>query len=643
MSKIKKVQRTNKTAVPISDRKEKKSKYTIIIILAIISFACFANALQNNFLTWDDPDYVTENFYVRDLSANGIKAMFSVFVSCHYHPLTLISLALDYAIWGLKPGGYILMNILIHVLNVLLVYGIFFRFTKKTDLSFITALLFAIHPMRVESVVWVAERKDVLFTLFYLSALFFYVTYLKSKLYIKYYFITLFLFVLSLFSKATATSLPLILLLFDYFGNRKDVKKMILEKIPFFALSLLFGFLAIKAQSLAVPNSHPFIDKIFLISYALGFYIFKFFVPFLQSAVIPFPETVNGFLPLKYYISILIIPVIGFLIYWWKAYRKELVFALSFFILTLILVLIKFPIGPAYLAERYTYLPYIGFSFFIGFAYTTYKDRLKLKNNFSNIFFVILCIYSTFFIIKTIDRNTVWKTSYTLFTDVVNKNPTYAFALNNQAHALATEGKHHEALNIYTEAIKNKPEFAEAYNNRASSYFALKDYESVIKDLSTSIKLSPDNPKIANMYNNRGLAYYNMMRYNEAITDLTGAINFKDDFLEPYRTRMNSYSALKDFDNALKDLNFIMSIEKNNAEHYNQGGILYAEKGDKQKAIEYFSKAIEIEPSNSSYHLNIAFVFIESEKDRACSYFLKAKELGNQAGAQYFHELCTSK
>jgi len=637
MPKYKKDKNKGKTVITTPAN---KTKYFFIVILAVITFITFANGLRNNFLTWDDPDYVTENFYIRDLSVTGVKAMFSVFVSCHYHPLTLLSLALDYAFWGQKPAGFIFMNILLHILNVILVNRIFFLFTKKTELSFITALLFAIHPMRVESVVWIAERKDVLFAFFYLFSIFFYVKFLKQKTNFKYYLISFLLFVLSLFSKATATSLPLILILFDYFSDRKDIRRILLEKIPFFILSLLFGLVAIKAQSLASSNAQPLVSHIFLITYAIAFYIFKFFAPFFQSAVMPFPEVVDGLLPLKYYLSFLIIPLMGFIIYYFRKYRKELIFSFSFFILTLILVLVKFPIGPAYLAERYTYLPYIGFSYFIGFAYINYKEKYKLKNNWSNIYLIVLCLFTVFFIVKTISRNTVWKTSYSLFTDVVSKNPTYAFALNNQAHALASEGKHAEAISIYALAVKNKPDFAEAYNNRAASFFALKDYESVIKDLSISIEISPDNPKIANMYNNRGLAYYNLKRYKEAIDDLNKAISINKDFVEAYKTRMNSNAALQNYDKALNDLNFIMTIEKNNAEHYNQAGIFYAEAGDKQNAIKNFSKAIDIEPSNSSYYLNLGFVYTESHKDLACSNFLKAKNLGNQQAHQIYQELC---
>jgi len=612
----------------------------LLFVLILITITAFANTIRNEFLTWDDKDYVTENQYIKDFSPSGIETMFTVFVSCHYHPLTLLSLAIDYSLWGNNSSGFILTNILLHILNTVLVLLIFYKLTNKFEIAFITALIFAVHPMKVESVVWIAERKDVLFSFFYLLSVLFYIRYIKSGFKIKHYFFTFSLFVFSLLSKASATSLPLLLFLFDYFLCRKDIKKIILEKIPFLILSLIFGIVAIKAQSLAPPNNPPFIDRIFLVTYAFTFYLLKFIAPFLQSAVIPFPESVKDLLPLKYYVSILIIPSLGFIIYKFRNIRKEIVFALTLFLLTLIMVLIKFPIGPAYLAERYTYLPYIGLGYLVGFMYYKYKSTHKLDNSFKNNFFVILVFYCLFLIIKTIDRNTVWKDSYTLFSDVISKNPTYSFALNNRANALALQNKHAQALEDYNLAIKYKPDFAEAYNNRATSLFALKDYKSVLNDLNTSIKLSPDNPKIADMYNNRGLAYFHLDKFNEAIPDFNKAITLNKKNLEPYKSRMNCYIAIKEYDKAIDDLSYIMSIEKEDADHYNQKGILCAEKNDFPKAVLAFNEALRLKPNNSSFYFNRGFAYLQIDIEKACTDFSKSASLNNEAAKAIFQERC---
>ena len=323
-----------------------------------------------------------------------------------------------------------------------------------------------------------------------------------------------------------------------------------------------------------------------------------------------------------------------------KNYRKELLFVMGFFFFTLFLLLIKFPIGPAYLAERYTYLPYIGFGYFIGFIYYKYKTENKLGNNFKNMFFVVLVFYGLFFFIKTIDRNTVWKNSFTLFSDVVAKNPTYSFALSNKGNALALENKHTEALKEFDLAIKYKPDFADAYNNRATSLFALKDYESVLRDLNTSISLNPYNSKIISMYHNRGLAYYNLGRYKEALADFDISINLKKDYLEAYKNRMSCFSAIKDYEKALKDLSYIMSVEKNDPANFNQKGIFYAEKGEADNAIAAFSEAIRLQPDNSSYYINRGFVFLKIDINKACNDFSKSASLNNQAAKEVFQQNC---
>jgi len=612
----------------------------ILVVLVLITMAAFANALRNEFLTWDDKDYVTENSFIKDFSPAGIETMFTVFVSCHYHPLTLVSLATDFYVWGNNSSGFILTNILFHILNTVLVLLIFYKLSNKLEIAFITALIFALHPMKVESVVWIAERKDVLFSFFYLLSVLFYVSYIKSGFKIKHYLFTLTFFILSLFSKATATSLPLVLFLFDYLLDRKDLKRILIEKIPFLILSLIFGIVAIKAQSAAPPHSLPFVDRLFLITYAVTFYLFKFFAPLFQSAVMPFPESIAGVLPLKYYVSVLIIPLLAFIVYYFKNYRKEIIFALTFFLAALIFVLLKFPIGPAYLAERYTYLPYIGMGYLAGFMYYKYTSTHKLKNNLKNIFFIILLLYGLFFFIKTIDRNTVWKDSYTLFSDVISKNPTYAFALNNRGNALALQKKHEEALKDYDLAIKYKPDFAEAYNNRATSLYALKRYSAVLDDLNTSIKLSPDNQKIVNMHVNRGLAFFNLGRYNEAIADYNIAIEKDKSYLEAYKSRLASFIELKNFDKALEDLSYIMSSEKENSGHYNQKGILNAEKGDINNAIQAFTEAIHLEPDNSAFYINRGFAYLTIDKTNACSDFSKSASLNNKSAQEQLQLHC---
>jgi len=645
MSKNKNTQKSGikikkRSLIPEKHSGKRNSNYIYLIIIAVITFAAFAIALQNNFLIWDDKDYVTENAYIKEFNPQALKTMFKVYVSCHYHPLTLVSLAVDYKLWGEKATGFIFTNILWHILNSLLIFILFLKISNKRDIALITALLFAIHPLRVESVVWISERKDVLFSFFYFLSLIAYTHYLKNEKKLKYFFYTFLIFVVALFSKATAVSLPLLLLLFDYYFERKNYTRLIIEKIPFFVLSVVFGLVAMDAQSAAEPNSKGLIEHIFLITYAISFYLIKFLLPFFQSAIIPFPESINGVLPLKYYLSLLIIPALLAVLYYLKANRRLLIFGLGFFFVTLIMVLLKFPIGPAYLAERYTYLPHIGLAFMVGTFYHNYAHKNRLKHNISNLFFVALLILGSFFFVKTIMRTKVWQNSITLFTDVVERNPTYAYGLSNKGQALALAGKHPEAIKEYSLALKYKPDFVDGYNNRATSHYVLQDFAKVITDLDSSIALSPNNAKIADMYNNRGLANLKLNRYNEALYDFNAAIAKSENYIDAYRNRMECYIKLREYDKALYDLDVIMPNKKSDPEYYNQKGIILAEKLDFGLSAEAFSQAISISPNNPAYYVNRGYALLNTDLNAACTDFSKGVELKNTGAAQLFNQYC---
>jgi len=216
-----------------------------ILIATLISL--YPN-LNNEFVNWDDIIYVMNNDLIRSFSFDNFWKIFSSFYMGNYHPLPLLSFAFDYSIFEMDPFGYHLHNLILHLVNVGLVY--FFAWhilNKQTIPSLVIALLFGIHPMHVESVAWISERKDLLYTTWYLLGLIAYVFYIKTSQR-KYILWTLIAFLLSLLSKAQAVTFPLILLLLDYFYSRKFTRLVILEKAPFFALALVFGLIAIYAQ-----------------------------------------------------------------------------------------------------------------------------------------------------------------------------------------------------------------------------------------------------------------------------------------------------------------------------------------------------------------------------------------------------------
>ena len=224
-----------------------------ICFIVIITFIVFFPSFKCGFTNWDDEDYVTKNSLVVSNFIH-VKEIFKTPVLLNYHPITMLTFALNYQFGKLNPVGYHLWNVLLHVLNTILVFVFIFIFTKRNLLmATIVALFFGIHPMHVESVAWVSERKDVLYVFFFLAALISYLYY-KEKGKPIWYSITLLLFILSCLSKAMAVVFPFVLILIDYYtaDSISQIaiwkRKTSIDKIPFFLISLVFGITAYVIQ-----------------------------------------------------------------------------------------------------------------------------------------------------------------------------------------------------------------------------------------------------------------------------------------------------------------------------------------------------------------------------------------------------------
>jgi len=607
-----------------------------ILFLIIITLILFSNALNNGFTNWDDTDYVTENTFIKDLSINGIQNIFTAIVSFHYHPLTLLSLAVDYHFWGMNPKGFILGNIIFHILNTVLVFLIFIRFTKKTEMALIIALLFAIHPMRVESVVWISERKDVLYAFFYLLALFTYLKYITTNYLKKYYWLTLLFALLSLLAKAMAVSLPIVLLLFDYYYNRKNYKTLIIEKIPFFLISLLIGIIAIFAQSAAPQNAYPIIDKIFLITYATTFYFVKFFIPIHQSPLVEFPVKIGELLPFKFYISFLIIPLFGFLIYKLKSIRKEIIFSLLFFISTMLIILIKFPIGPAYLAERYTYIPYIGMAFIIAVLY------IKLSKKYSkNIVTGVVVIWFIFLGIKTHFQNTIWRSSETLWSNIIENNPHSEIAYNNRGLAEDKLGNVAGAINDFNNVININPQNAMAYYNRGISKKELGDYEGAITDYTRTINI---DPKYEGVYYYRGNAKGLTGDFKGAIADYNKAIENDPKSEKAITGRGTAKIQLGDLTGAIEDFNYALKVNPNYTNAYNCRGIAHSIMKNFDLALRDINSAIAIDKDYADAYLTKGNIYIDmNNTSEACIQFETARQKGDDDAINMINLYCNQK
>jgi len=479
MNKKGKSRKRKETRVPSSNPEPAALKppsglnFILPCVIVLITFMAFLPSLQNDLLkTWDDQAYITQNDLIKNLSPVNILRIFKEDkgLYANYHPLTTLSLAVNHSISGDSPFGYHLTNLFLHLLNTLLVFLFIYLLPgKKVVLAAIVSLLFGIHPMHVESVAWISERKDVLYTLFFLASLIAWQFYLKQKNDPKLYMLSLLLFACSLLSKAMAAPLPLVLFLIDYLNTRKLNVKVFLEKVPFLLFSIGFGILAIHIQTSGNATSSDLFSlssRILHACYGFIVYIVKLIVPMGLSAFYPYPyPLVNSawildHTPPVFYLTLFLtttfLVLIILLLVKSAASYRFVAFGLLFYAAAISLVLQFIPVGRAIMADRYVYLAAIGIFILPGLL----ADHFYRKKNYRVPVLAILIVYCATLAFMTFQRNMVWKNDETLWTDVIEKYPgdnRIILPIANRANYFYLENRMQESLKDYLLASSLNP------------------------------------------------------------------------------------------------------------------------------------------------------------------------------------------
>ena len=578
----------------------------IIIGLTLLAYLPAFNAG----FAYDDVLYIQRNSLIRSID---LERIFSENVMGNYHPLTMLIFSIEFQLFGLDPTGYHIVNLLLHLVNILLVYYFILLLCDKLWVALVAALIFGIHPLHVESVVWISELKDLLYTSFFLGASIFYLRYLNDGER-KYYFIALLLFAFSLLSKAMAASLPVVLLLIDYFKRRKLTGRVFVEKIPFFVLAITFGIVAVFAQQLSdavqVISTYPFSQRVVFASYGFITYIVKLIVPFNQSAFYPYPIKGGESLPVYFFFyPVLLIALAGLLIYFRKSYHK-LFFGIAFFSITVFLVLQLLPVGDAIMADRYSYIPSIGLFYLAGEAFVYLRNK-----RFNVPAIAILALFALFFCVTTFQRNVVWKNDLTLFSDVIEKHPGVAIAYNNRGSFLWDQKKYDEALLDYNMAIELRPNYSEAYNNRGAVFLDQKKYKEAINDFNKVIELQQN---YAGAYSNRGIAMLETGKNAEAKADFDKAIELKPDYAEAYYNRGLLAMIEKRSEDALKDYNKALELKSDYNEAILNRDILLGVNKSPEEALADYNKAINEKPNDPElYYRRGSFLLVQKNYNEA--------------------------
>lgn len=530
MAKKNPVAKPKQQAVLPEIGKSNQSKHLMIkgVILAY-AFVLFSKTLNYPFINFDDPDYVINNLLIRDFSLKGIWAILTTPVIGMYNPITFLVYMMEYQIAGLSPKTFHFFNIVFHLIATALVYNFSYKLSKSYITAALVALLFAIHPTHVSVVTWISQTKTSLFIIFYFCALISYLRYLE-KPERKYLIHTGLYFLISVLAKPEAVTLAPIMILLDYYTGRKIDKQSLMEKIPFFIISLVFGIVNLYSHAEAedvifdVNDKYSLVNNLLVSNYSIVFYFKKLVLPFNFSTIYPYPDN-TPILPLKYYLSIPVIPFLIWLVYKSGQFKKEMIFGLLFWAIAVSILIKIVPTGFFRAANRYTYLSYTGLFYIMGqFCTYVYDGKFKFSEKLKPYMFALLAFYLLFCTYKTSVRIEVWKDSISLFTDVINKKPKLAMAYNLRALARLEIGDREGAREDYKMAIAMNPKYFEGFINLGIIDYTEGKFEEAMLNYDKGIRL---NSTLGMGFHNRAILKLKLGDTLGAYEDWKKAIELK--------------------------------------------------------------------------------------------------------------------
>lgn len=519
----------------------------IVLLLIAITLAVYWPVLGHEFTNYDDTDYVTSNPHVQSgLSWGNLVWAFNIGYANNWHPLTWISHMLDWRLFGQNPIGHHAGNLLFHLANTLLLFLVFRRMTSSTWKSAFVAALFAVHPLHVESVAWVAERKDVLSTLFWMLTMWAYVGYAKRQS-VRAYISVIVLFVLGLMSKPMLVTLPLALLLLDYWplGRFEPVSAkrqawrgwtLLAEKVPLFVLSAASSILTYLAQqrggALAGVEEFPIGVRVSTSLSAYVGYILDMFRP--SGLVVFYPHEPLGALEVIGAAVVLVcVTVFAVML----RHRRYLLVGWLWYLGTLVPVIGLVQVGAQAMADRYTYVPLIGLFVMIAWGVPdllrvgdaeTRRRGDKVTRGVSAVAAIVIAMLM---LVARIQAG-YWHDSMTLFQRAVSVTPNSSLAHNNLGTALYKQGNKDEAMEQFTEALRLNPELSTAHNALGFILLEKGKTDEAIRHLNEGLSISPDS---AEAHDTLGDALARKKRLGEAIVHFQRAIEIKPEYAPAHR------------------------------------------------------------------------------------------------------------
>ena len=625
----------------------------IPIIVVVMTIAAFYPALQNKFVNWDDYKNIVENPHYRGLGWANIRWMFTTFHMGPYQPLSWLTLALDYVVWGMNPFGYHLTNLMLHTATV-----VAFFFLARELLSIasgsgekqvavwigaaVSALVFALHPLRVESVAWTTERRDVLSGLFYTLTILVYLCACKrDKLRGGWYWVAWVLFLCAILSKSITLTLPVVLLLLDIYPLKRlggsngwwsrTARAVYWEKLPFVLLSAVAAtvtFIALAhIENMASLQRLGVLDRLTISVYGLWFYFWKTVAPLRLSPLYELPSRVE-LSSLSFMLSYVVVILAIALALWLRHRLPGVGIAGLAYMVTLLPVLGIFQNGPQIVADRYSYLACMSWAVLAGagaqYLWQASVDGRLRKRSFvlgSGVIAVVICGLG----LLTWRQAQVWHDPESVWNYVLSTTGESLFARNNLGNALAARGRFEEAIEQFQRALRIDPNDADATYNLGNALAQQGSFEEAAKQLQNALQINPGNAMAAY---DLGNVRARQGRFDEAIGDFELALRIDPGLAKAHYNLGSLLGKQGKLNEAVEQYQKALQVDAHYVRAYYGLGMALTTQGQLDRAIDSFQAGLRVQPNVPELHDGLARAFVlQSRKEEALQHYREALRL----------------
>jgi tetratricopeptide (TPR) repeat protein len=609
----------------------------ICLALTLTTAAVFYQVCTYDFVNLDDPVYVYENLNIQaGITPKAIKWAFTTGYASNWHPLTWLSHMLDWQLFGLKAGDHHLTNLIFHIANTLLLFIVLKQMTHKLWQSAFVAALFALHPLHVESVAWVAERKDVLSTFFWMLTIWAYIRFVNSPK-ITSYLLVLVFFALGLMSKPMLVTLPFVLLLLDYWpldrfslkrgeaGSKYSLPYLLIEKAPLFAMTLvscIVTFVIQKKGGAMEWEKYGLLIRLANASISYLQYINKMIWPTRLAVFYPHP---NQNVSILYAIvSVVFLLAVTILIFRFAKERRYLVVGWLWYLGTLVPVIGLIQVGAQAMADRYTYIPLTGLFIIIAWGLPDLLAKWRNKKIALTMAALLIIIDMS---ICTHFQLGYWQNSLTLFQhalDVTKDNYVAHFSI---AGPLREQGKLNETIYHCSEAIRIKPHYTKAIVSLGTALDEAGRIDEAIEEYKKCLQIAPGEPMALN---NLGIALGEQGKFDEAVKCFTEALRVKPDFANAHINISHILTLQGNMDEAAVHLTEALRLDPQSAKAHFYLGQVLMQKGKINEAITHFEEALRLKPDWIEPMNNLAW-FLSASKEITIHNPAKAVSLARRA------------